>query len=152
MGAQKILCSEIACEVSTYPEKCCGTCATPSFRRKARQGWAGLGEQRTPTNVGLCVHPTGRILLPWHVLGSPGSSDSHVPTLCAHDTTMCYLSPVSSRTPSSCVLRLIETSHLANLYTLFNPVSCPSDCLEALSCSPFIHTSWLLVSSALSRR
>lgn len=63
------------------------------------------------------------------------------PTLCADDTTMCYLlSPVLSctRTHLPCVLRLIETSDLASLYTLFNPVSCPSDCLEALSCSPFI--------------
>lgn len=77
----------------------------------------------------------------WEVLAVLTAS-----TLCADDTTTCYLSsPVLSRTHFSCVLRLIETSDLASLYTLFNPVSCPSDCLEALSCSPFIPVGSLVL-------
>lgn len=47
--------------------------------------------------------------------------------------------------PFPYVLRLIETLDLAIFYTLFIPVSCPSDCLEALSCSPFIPVGSLVL-------
>lgn len=72
----------ISLRASTYPESAAVqyTLRLP-FGAKLGKAGPGLGEQRTPTNVGLCVHPTGPILLPWHVLGSPGSSDS-LYTLC----------------------------------------------------------------------